>query len=494
MFQSWLDATIALLHKSGPRAQPQNYRPVALLHYGEKLVSLIILKRVRKSAYGYVNKKQKGSIQGLSCRHAVFQLLRDMETAIRDGDTRAYDFTDFQKAYDSLDWERLSLVIQWQGFPPDLAELVRKMYNRATFCLKLGPGQRSSATQQKSGIRQGSSLSPLIFILVLNFALCALEETMVEDGYWTKSKVDPAYLSWLGFVDDLVIRSDTREEAQHTLHQLQAACRFVGLELNAKKTEAMTVGLPPREKNNEDAKKERITTDEADGERWGWSIERKLATTPAMEKITHLIAWDDGRHSLCWYKRTGWAELDGRRTTRLIRRGRVRSTVPSFKYLGTEIASNASTTKEVERRTGIATATTKQLRRIWADKGVPRGLKSELYTSLCSSVALYNSECWVPHEHDLKILRSFQHQTLKAITGEQREWQRQEAGTDEAAEYASRLEICKKAGILDIETMLQEKRVAWVAHAFRDTTEPSGRWIAKEIRARTPWGKLVEQD
>ncbi|CAD7929442.1 unnamed protein product [Amoebophrya sp. A120] len=152
----------------------------------------------------------------------------------------------------------------------------------------------------------------------------------------------------------------------------------------------------------------------------------------------------------------------------------------------------------------LLSATTQQLRKIWADKGLPRELKAELYTSLCSSVALYNSECWVPHEHDLKVLRNFQMQTLKTVTGERREWQRQqerqeeqnaEGGpVDEEAEYTSRIELCKRAGILDIETMLQEKRVAWVAHAFRDTTEASGWWIANEIKAKTPWGRLVEQD
>ncbi len=409
-------------------------------------------------------------------------------------------------------------ILKWQGFPADLADLVRRLYQGASYSLKTAPGKRSSSTKQKSGIRQGSSLSPLIFVLILGFALHAFEEAMHELGHWARSKVDAAFVSWLGFVDDLVIRSNTREEAQQALIQLQAACRFVGLELNAKKTEAMTIGLPPTKKDNEDAKKERVVVNEGDtDERKGWAIEwdgvdlapefaaaakRKQSQSMPMEKITHLIAWDDGKFSLCWLKKTSWAHLDGREVARVTRMGRVRhvlesknvhrcprcndvlpdakalkfhmatgycrpemsvqeqrvlrvgryleeraktqreavvvpaglqthdgkpvKTVGVFRYLGTQVQNNGTTSKETERRTGIARATVQQLRNVWADKTTPTGLKAELFASLCSSVALYNSECWAPRESDWRTLRKFQLQALRTVLCEKRQWQREQ--------------------------------------------------------------------
>ncbi|CAD7970805.1 unnamed protein product [Amoebophrya sp. A120] len=595
MPEKWLEAAIALLHKNGPRAEPANYRPAALLHVGEKLVGLIILNRIRESAYRAIDKRQKGSVRGLSCRHAVFRLLRDMEHAIKNGEERVYDFIDFQKAYDSLDWEKMAAVLRWQGFPADLVELVRRMYGSATYALKIAPGKLSGVTEQKSGIRQGSSLSPLIFVLVLDFATQAFELAMQREGLWARSKVDVSYLSWLGFVDDLVVRSDTPAEAQATLLQLQAACRFVGLELNAKKTEAMTIGLQPSKKDNRDAKKERFVTEEGtEYERGGWAVEwdgvdlveeyaaaarSKKSIAPAMEKTTHLLVWDDGKFGLCWLKKTSWAVLDDGERLRLSRVGKVRfvdeernihkcprcgdvlpdaralkwhratgfcrpgmstqeqkvlrvgryleekakaqraavvvpaglrtydgkevATVGAFKYLGTQIANNGSTSKEVERRTGIAKATVGQLSKIWKDRDTPQGLKAELCNSLCSSVALYNSECWAMREHDWKLLRRFQLQTLKTATGERRRWQKEHDAEDEtdaeneeteAEEYASRLALCRKMGVLDVETALTEKRIAWVGHAARDKTEASAAWIANEVKIKSEWGKMLLQD
>eukprot|EP00392_Amoebophrya_sp_AT5.2_P017613 g18001.t1 len=68
----WLKAAITLLHKGGKKADPGNYRPVALLTVGEKLIALVIFNRVKEDAYARIDKRQKGSVRGMSCRHAVF--------------------------------------------------------------------------------------------------------------------------------------------------------------------------------------------------------------------------------------------------------------------------------------------------------------------------------------------------------------------------------------------------------------------------------------
>ncbi|CAD7932716.1 unnamed protein product [Amoebophrya sp. A120] len=103
----------------------------------------------------------------------------------------------------------------------------------------------------------------------------------------------------------------------------------------------------------------------------------------------------------------------------------------------------------------------------------------------------------------MKLLKQYQHQTLRTLTGEWRAWQKEaEKGQeeeelqelDDAAEYASRMDLCRKAGVLDIETMLREKRVAWIAHAARDRSENSFMWIATEIRRKSIWGKQAALD
>eukprot|EP00392_Amoebophrya_sp_AT5.2_P011820 g11910.t1 len=241
--EGWLEAAVALLHKSGKKAEPGNYRPVALLSVGEKLLSLIILKRIQKAAYGEVDGRQKGSVQGSSCRHAVFRLMRDMEKAMKCGDEAVYLFIDFRKAYDSLCWTKMHTILAQLGLPRELGGVLQRMYEGSTFRLKLGRDKLSEKIKQESGIRQGSSLSPLVFILVLQWALQRFEETAIKEGKWTRQQVEAMVLTWLGYVDDIAVKAKGEKEAQEILRELEAACFFVGLQLNGKKTEVITMGL-----------------------------------------------------------------------------------------------------------------------------------------------------------------------------------------------------------------------------------------------------------
>ncbi|CAD7961859.1 unnamed protein product, partial [Amoebophrya sp. A120] len=67
--EAWGRAVLAMLHKKGDKAQAKNYRPIALLTFAEKLIGLIILRRIETEAMSAIDKRQKGCTRGLSCRH-----------------------------------------------------------------------------------------------------------------------------------------------------------------------------------------------------------------------------------------------------------------------------------------------------------------------------------------------------------------------------------------------------------------------------------------
>eukprot|EP00392_Amoebophrya_sp_AT5.2_P018258 g18763.t1 len=454
----------------------------------------------------------------------------------------------------------------------------------------------------------GSSLSPLLFIVCLDFAMRNFCKTMVEERRWTHEEALQFALSWLGYVDDLVTKSRDEDEAAFALQELAAACRFIGLELNTKKTEVMAFGMVPKVRNNEDAKMERFYSES--GER-GWIVdydgvdnreEWRTKANAAQRKWkaehgrpTHWLVWDTGGVSCCKYSSKGWTLVETGEKFRVTRLGMKRHvvesknklvcqrcgdvlsdekalkhhagsgfcrpdktdeqlrqlrvgrhveerqkadtkrrlvvparleaqgerirTVGAFRYLGTVVDNSARTAGEVQRRTAMATATVRQLRRVWWDTSLEQGLKALLYTALVSSVALYNAETWTIAAADWKALRRFQLNSLKEVADERRrDWQRlqrqEEPGAaedddangdhdeereddeeDEQQEYSSRAELCRRTGIPEIETIIREKRVAWAAHAVRDKSgEGSGERIKKECSQKTPWGRQLGED
>ena len=91
---------------------------------------------------------------------------------------------------------------------------------------------------------QGDTLAPYLFVITLDYAMRqAINGRENELGFTIqprKSSRNPAVsLCDLDFADDIVLLSNEIEQARKLVASVQVECRKVGLELNAKKTQAM---------------------------------------------------------------------------------------------------------------------------------------------------------------------------------------------------------------------------------------------------------------
>ena len=91
-------------------------------------------------------------------------------------------------------------VLEAQGVPTKIVSIIKELYNNASISVRLNLEEKMAPKfQQKVGIRQACSVSPAIFIRILNFAN-AYEEACEELGLSEDS-------AWLGYADDLAIKS-----------------------------------------------------------------------------------------------------------------------------------------------------------------------------------------------------------------------------------------------------------------------------------------------
>ena len=99
-----------------------------------------------------------------------------------------------------------------------------------------------------TGVMQGDTLAPFLFIIVLDYALREALNGCEEQLEFTisprRSKRQSAVrLTDLDFADDIALLSDKIEQAQIILSRVQRECQKVGLALNAKKTKYITYNI-----------------------------------------------------------------------------------------------------------------------------------------------------------------------------------------------------------------------------------------------------------
>ena len=98
--------------------------------------------------------------------------------------------------------------------------------------------ENTKCIQIGRGVRQGDTISPKLFITVLEYAFKKLN--------WENRglNIDGRNLTNLRFADDIVLLADNLKDIKDMLQELQNACADVGLQMNISKTKYMTNLVP----------------------------------------------------------------------------------------------------------------------------------------------------------------------------------------------------------------------------------------------------------
>ncbi|RMX61973.1 hypothetical protein DD238_008348 [Peronospora effusa] len=109
-------AQISLLYKHSDRTLPSSYRPITLLNVDAKLGPKILAHRLDRVLKYLLHSDQSGFVPGRDIRqaHIRFQALAQLYST---SDTPAGAvLLDFAKAFDSVVWDALDMILQHFGF------------------------------------------------------------------------------------------------------------------------------------------------------------------------------------------------------------------------------------------------------------------------------------------------------------------------------------------------------------------------------------------
>jgi hypothetical protein len=111
---------------------------------------------------------------------------------------------DLKKAYDSIDWEYLKLILLIAGFGTHLTDWIMSCVTSASFVVLIND-EAADFFKSERGLRQGCPLSPYLFILIME-GLTLMFKKSISEGEISGIKVTNFInIVHIMFVDDVLI-------------------------------------------------------------------------------------------------------------------------------------------------------------------------------------------------------------------------------------------------------------------------------------------------
>ncbi len=226
---------LALYKQKGDVMECGNYRGIKLLEVGLKVYEKVIEKRIRDNVQLHDN--QFGFRPGRGTIDAVFMLRQVQEKTLEGNGKRYWTFVDMEKAFDRVPREVVYWSLRKKGVSEKIVRLVRSMYVDAKTAVRIGTGT-TGGFEIRVGVHQGSCLSPLLFIIVMD----AVSEHIGREVPWD-----------MLYADDLALAEQTETGMQNRFGDWQRTLECKGLKVNINKTETMVCSKVPETVTIKDA-------------------------------------------------------------------------------------------------------------------------------------------------------------------------------------------------------------------------------------------------
>jgi hypothetical protein len=156
---------------------------------------------------------------------------------------------DVEKAYDHVNWNFLLYLLERCGFSLKWRRWISYCISTIRYSILINGGLEGFFGSSR-GLRQGDSLSPLLFVIIME-ALSRMISKAVAGGFLSGFQVgsrdtDSVHVSHLLFADDTLIFSSANPAHIFNLHLLFTWFEAIsGLKINFNKSEMAPVGTVP---------------------------------------------------------------------------------------------------------------------------------------------------------------------------------------------------------------------------------------------------------
>ena len=232
-------AVLSLIHKKGERSQLTNYRPISLTNTDYKIIAFIFARRLQKVIDNYIGNEQTAYIKGRYIGSNARLILDIFEYCENNNQNGILLFLDFEKAFDSVEWNFLFKTLKKFNFGPDFIKWIKILYKNPVFRLK-NNGWISKTCAMNRGIRQGCPISAILYLFVAEILSSKIKENNLIHGFTSKNLQDE--IKNVQHADDMTVTLGDIESMKHAIGTIDKFCKLAGSKINLSKTECILLG------------------------------------------------------------------------------------------------------------------------------------------------------------------------------------------------------------------------------------------------------------
>ena len=221
-----------------------DYRPISLSNSIYLIVAKVLANRLKEVIGELIVPFQYAFIPGRQLPDSVV-MAGEILAAWKEQGTKGFMWkVDFAKAYDSLDWRYLWVVLRKRGFPEEWIRWIKRCVTSHSFSVLLNGRPTGEWIRPQRGIRQGCPLAPMLFVLAADVLYNSATQACASGslkGFQTHSQ--PLGIPLLQYADDtMFFMEGSVEEAKNLSALLDVFADCSGLRLNRDKSEFKDLG------------------------------------------------------------------------------------------------------------------------------------------------------------------------------------------------------------------------------------------------------------
>ena len=224
-----------LLYKKGSPLDIKNYRPIALANTMTKLYTGLLTDCMTDFAENndILSSSQEGFRRGKGTARQLLMMQNVLSDAQLFGEDIYLMYVDFSSACNTIDHDKLLLIMRGLGFPEDCIEAVKDLYTDAETEFIL-PAGNTNPIKIERGTIQGDSLSPLLFLIFVEPLLRWLHSG--GRGHRLSClKDENVEISSLAYADDLCAMTNSHRDLAIQAQKIEIFGEWGGLKVNNSK-------------------------------------------------------------------------------------------------------------------------------------------------------------------------------------------------------------------------------------------------------------------